>query len=386
MAASVTDQLQHLELSPVAAPSHSESNPLGEGKTTPTLPPELVADIIDLTTEILVEEERHLASQLPLTNHFLLSAALVNRTWHSIASPALLKNSLVTPNAVEEFLAQIEQRGMKETLDRVRFGAGAVELANDRPSTEGADDTPLLLLLNSLPHLASLELVGIGLHLSSDLKRLPRFRHLVFSNMRADDLRMSIKAFASAPTPTRLTIIETRACDQGDPNWMAEVSLFSFLVVIPEIYIYSIQMSAIDYVAAMIQVGSDLASVGMGSLNRLRSVSLEYTQARQWIRVSQYFSRNPLVNSHFPALTTLSMYLGPLHFFATTGNRPSLTSVHVLEGDPDKESYTIEGGKKSILEIVDKLPVLRSLKVPACLRSEAVEEACEAKGIELRWT
>ncbi|KAL8279517.1 hypothetical protein RQP46_008079 [Phenoliferia psychrophenolica] len=308
MAASITDQFQHLELSPVA-PTSPSSQPkrqtrglprrrarLGKNRT-PNLPPELIADIIELTVEILVEEERHLASQIPLTNHFLLSAALVDRTWHSIASPALLKNGLVTPNVVEEFLAQIEQRGMKETLDRVRFGAGAVGLANDRPSTEGADDTPLLLLPSSLSRLASLELVGIGLRLSSDLKGLPAFK----------------------------------------------------------------------YLSTMIQIGNTLANVWkISPLDRLRS--------------------NPITNSHFPALTALSMYLGPLHFFATIGERPSLVSVHVLEGDPDEASYTLDRAEISLLEVIKNLPALRSLKVPACWRSEAVEEACEAKGIELRWT
>ncbi|KAL8279542.1 hypothetical protein RQP46_008104 [Phenoliferia psychrophenolica] len=385
MAASITDQLQHLELAPVAPPSHSESNPSGEAEaTTPTLPPELVADIIELTVEVLVEEERHLASHIPLTNHFLLSASFVDRTWHSIASPALLKNGLVTPNTVEEFMVQIEQRGMKETLDRVRFGAGAVGLANSRPSTENADDTPLLLLLRSLPNLASLELVGIGLRLSSDVKSLPALANLAFSNMGSYDLRTCIKAFASAPPPTRLTIIETRACIEGDPNWMAEVPLFRFLLLMPEIHIYSNQYSAIIYVANVIQVGSVLANIGL--VSRLRSVSLEYTQARMSTQASRFFSQNISGNCHFPRLTTLSMYLGPLHFFATTGNRPSLTSVHVLEGDPDEASYTPKGAETSLLEIVDKLSVLQSLKVPGCWRSKAVEKTCEAQGIEWRWT
>ncbi|KAL8281423.1 hypothetical protein RQP46_006107 [Phenoliferia psychrophenolica] len=82
----------------------------------PRIPPELIADLIELTVELLVEEERHLEAHAPLSNRFLLSAALVDRTWHSIATPVLLKNGIVTSRSVVGFLAQVKAHGMEATL------------------------------------------------------------------------------------------------------------------------------------------------------------------------------------------------------------------------------------------------------------------------------
>ncbi|KAL8281466.1 hypothetical protein RQP46_006150 [Phenoliferia psychrophenolica] len=83
----------------------------------PRIPPELVADIIELTVELLIEEERHLEAHEPLSNRFLRSAALADRTWHSIANPILLKKGIVTSGSVVGFLAQIKANGMEATLE-----------------------------------------------------------------------------------------------------------------------------------------------------------------------------------------------------------------------------------------------------------------------------
>ncbi|KAL8281451.1 hypothetical protein RQP46_006135 [Phenoliferia psychrophenolica] len=88
----------------------------------PQLPPELVADIIELTVELLIEEERHLEAHEPLTNEFLLSAALVDHTWHSIAVEVLLKSGIVTSGSVLGFLRQVKAHGMEATLASVRYG------------------------------------------------------------------------------------------------------------------------------------------------------------------------------------------------------------------------------------------------------------------------
>ncbi|KAL8280500.1 hypothetical protein RQP46_007148 [Phenoliferia psychrophenolica] len=66
-----------------------------ESVATPPVPPELIADIIDLTVELLIEEELHLESYVPLSNRFLLSASLVNRAWHPIATNALLQRGTI---------------------------------------------------------------------------------------------------------------------------------------------------------------------------------------------------------------------------------------------------------------------------------------------------
>ncbi|KAL8277970.1 hypothetical protein RQP46_009602 [Phenoliferia psychrophenolica] len=144
-----------------AAPSVTASPPTPATKSsTPALPPELVADIIDLTVEVLIAEERDLPSQTPITNHFLLSAMLVDRVWHSIAVSALLKHGLVTPSKVDSFLAQIKEHRIEETLESVRFGLGNAGLDEARDGSE--DDTKFSVLITSLPGLKALEVIGRG--------------------------------------------------------------------------------------------------------------------------------------------------------------------------------------------------------------------------------
>ncbi|KAL8281449.1 hypothetical protein RQP46_006133 [Phenoliferia psychrophenolica] len=126
----------------------------------PYIPTELITDIIELTVELLIEEERHLPSHTPLSNHFLLSTALVNRTWNAIATPVLLKNGVVTSDVRIEFVARVKAHGMEGTLARLRYG--------DKPSGGVAEGNPALedaafdYLVHSLPGLIEIELVGSG--------------------------------------------------------------------------------------------------------------------------------------------------------------------------------------------------------------------------------
>ncbi|KAL8289989.1 hypothetical protein RQP46_002928 [Phenoliferia psychrophenolica] len=136
------------------APSPTASTPAAKS-STPALPPELVADIIDLTVELLVKEERTLVSQTPITNHFLLSAMLVDRTWNSIAVSALMKNGLVTPANVDLFIAQVRSHQLESTLESVRFGLGSAGLDDARDGSE--DDARFEALVGSLPGLKRLE-------------------------------------------------------------------------------------------------------------------------------------------------------------------------------------------------------------------------------------
>ncbi|KAL8281444.1 hypothetical protein RQP46_006128 [Phenoliferia psychrophenolica] len=128
--------------------------------TPPHIPPELVADIIELTLELLIEDERHLEAHKSLSNRFLRSAALVDHTWYEIATPVLLKNGIVTSNLWIEFLAQVKAHGMEEAIQSMRYG--------DTPSGGVAEGNPALedaafnYLVNSLPGLIEIELVGSG--------------------------------------------------------------------------------------------------------------------------------------------------------------------------------------------------------------------------------
>lgn len=132
----------------------------------PHVPPELVADIIELTVERLAKEERHLEAHAPLLNRFLVSAALVNRTWHAIATPSLLKNATVTSGSVVGFLAQVKEHKMEATLKSVRFGEASGGVAAEDAAKE---DTAFDLLIGSLSELEVVELIESGHHFQTAL-------------------------------------------------------------------------------------------------------------------------------------------------------------------------------------------------------------------------
>ncbi|KAL8289998.1 hypothetical protein RQP46_002937 [Phenoliferia psychrophenolica] len=308
------------------SPAVAQATPATKS-STPTLPPELVADIIDLAVELLVEEERDLASQTPITNHFLLSAMLVDRVWRQIAVSALLKNGLVTPASVELFIAQVKSHQLEPTLQSVRFGLGSAGLDDARDSS--GDDAQFDALVGSLPGLKRLEIVGEGLYLR---KRLPtgyqKFDQVLLSN--SGPLESNILYKLERNPPSKLLILETRppSKEAGPASQTVNPLVrFVFLHRVEEVLIFSNQ------------------------------------------------------------IYSLAAHLEILHYFATTGVRPRLTSLHVLsypECPEYKPEVTLEEAQHMLLELVN-LPVLAKLKVPACWRSDAVEGACEAKGVNLQW-
>ncbi|KAL8281424.1 hypothetical protein RQP46_006108 [Phenoliferia psychrophenolica] len=184
----------------------------------PQLPPELVSDIIELTVELLVEEERHLDAHAPLTNRFLRSASLVDRTWHSIATPVLLKNGIVTSGSVPGFLAQIKAHGMEETLESVRFGE-----ASGGVKAEGAaeEDIAFDLLVGSLPGLVDLELLSSGSLFQTALPAGRAIRKVRLSNFSLGSGGFARK-FALSP-PSRLDVTDNRGQLPGDrgPDYIA---------------------------------------------------------------------------------------------------------------------------------------------------------------------
>ncbi|KAL8281497.1 hypothetical protein RQP46_006181 [Phenoliferia psychrophenolica] len=258
----------------------------------PVLPPELVANIIDLAVEILVEKERNLPSQTLLANEFLCSAALVDRTWNAIATAALLKNGLVRPglDQVFDFIMQTRSHGIRETLDRVRFGAGTKGLIIDDsdPPDEGADEMPFELLVMMLPNLKYLESVGRGLRFNAALTRPHNIQHLIISNVTYLDVPLRAQKLALMP-PMRLSVFETQLCPLDPEDMEMYLPFVTFLGQVHDINIY------------------------------------------------------------------------------TTQNQPDFYFSFMV-----------------LLNIVGKLPALRELKVPACWRSNAVEGACEAKGVDVQ--
>ncbi|KAL8281452.1 hypothetical protein RQP46_006136 [Phenoliferia psychrophenolica] len=341
---------------------------LAGASSSPVLPPELVADIIDLAVELLVEEERDLPSQALLTNNFLLSAALVDRTWNAIATSALLRNGLIQPEGVDGFINQVEKLGMRETIDRVRFGAGPKGLIIR--VGDGTDDKPFHLLLSSLPKVQMLELVGNGLRFLASLLGPHNIQHLTISNATYFDIRLlagKLAVYGRGPPLAHLTILETQSCPPG-PSAGPLPLMIETLGPINEMNIYANERTFKQYLAVLM-VRGNLAC------RDLRSFRLECDDPHLWASfhevASMVYIRLPF---SLPELNYFATYLPALHFFATWGERPSLASLEVLPYvNQQNDPLSSEEAESKLLELVHKLPALKYLKVPACWRSDAVE-------------
>ncbi|KAL8293427.1 hypothetical protein RQP46_000128 [Phenoliferia psychrophenolica] len=347
------------------------------------LPPELIADIIDLAVEMLVEEERYLTFQTPVTNHFLLSAALVDSTWHAIAVKALLKNGLVRPRAVTRFLARVEALDFKKLVGRVRFGAGAAGLL--RPANDvldgGEDDLEFQFLIISLPNVTEIELVGNGLRFRANLVSILRIKTLTLSYWRYTDTLAVTRKFATTP-PSRLLIIEIKhpnsdvSRDPGRHN----NAIIKFLRSIPDIKILSNQESAFYYLCAITRSRAS-------PMRMLKRLHIEYTYPFVCKRLESNLKDHGGTTFKYPLLTHLATHLKPLHILALNGDRPSLTSLEIL---PDSTYNFVfldrEDAARLILELITKLEALATLKAPACYKTDAVDDLCLSKGVTIEWT
>ncbi|KAL8276703.1 hypothetical protein RQP46_010882 [Phenoliferia psychrophenolica] len=370
--------------------AHGERESQPTTNTTPSLPPELVSDIIELTVDLLVEEERYLPSQIPLTNRFLLSAALVDRTWHSIATSALLENGLVRPGSVRGFLHQLKKYGRKNKLSRVRFGVGAKLIAGDsNPSVEGADDAAFKVLLDSLPKIRTLEIVGIGLRIKATLSRLP-LRRIIVSNCDSEAIYNLTRALNVAAS-VHLDVIETQKSsveylESRTARLRLRIAL-QFMPAIRSLDIYTNQRCWDDWEFEFLGILACLRHFRLVYVDTL--AGQEHCRAKLKLDRSFLAWRPNFTTSYcLPDLNHLATHLAPLHYMAVcSGERPALTSLEVIRDVKPEESLI--GDKEAlvmVLDIIYALPVLQELKVPACWRSDAVEDACEAKGVILTWT
>ncbi|KAL8281450.1 hypothetical protein RQP46_006134 [Phenoliferia psychrophenolica] len=355
----------------------------------PFLPPELIADIIDLAVESLVEQERSLPSQIPLTNRFLLSAALVDRTWNAIATSALLRNGLVQPGGVDKFLEHTEECGVRETLDRVRFGAGAKGLIvqpDADPPDEGADDEPFERLVMSLTNLGSVELVGKGLRFKAALAGPYCIQHLTISNVTYLKPPLLAEKFSIAP-PARLSIIETQYFPLDDDRIDVRLQFLSFLSKVRHMDLYTTQITPDYHISILLLLG-----IMAGSFFESFRLACDNASWRPRFLVPPdpaHWNPHPPKNAIiFPNLNHLTTHFASLHYLAIcTGARFTLTSLQVLpDVNPQQSPISDENAELKLCEIVEKLAALRELKVPECWRSDAVEDACEAKGVDLWWT
>ncbi|KAL8281395.1 hypothetical protein RQP46_006079 [Phenoliferia psychrophenolica] len=357
------DDLEHALASVALDSEDAAANELAGASRTPVLPPELITDIIDLTVKLLVEEERYLPSQALISNRFLLSAALVDRTWNAIATSALLKSGLVQSGRVDGFIELAERRGVRETLDGVRFCAGAMRRAQAGLQGWDPDDERLQILVSSLKNLQTLELKGRQ-RFENILSPSLNIQKLVMSSTTAHELRKAVSGTSLA----HLLVIETQVTE------VVPVLDGTFLVAglsIENIDIYSTsQISNRFYYNFILKLGLNGAPC-------LRSLRL------QLVRYHEPDWREFCADSSEPGRWSAT----PEYPAFGTAGRPSLASLEVL---PDAESrgnqISDEGAESKLLELVQQLPVLRNVKVPTCWRSDAVEGVCEAKRVDLQWT
>ncbi|KAL8287190.1 hypothetical protein RQP46_003642 [Phenoliferia psychrophenolica] len=379
-----TQDNRPVPVAPYPLTSTPASSATESTSSTPALPTELVADIIDLAVEIIIKEERDLPSQTPITNHFLRAAALVDRTWHSIAAPALLKNGLVTPFKAEQFLAQINKHQMETKLDSVRFGLGTASLAD--PRNWRADDAKFDALVESLPGLKRVEIVGEGVLLVSELEVGPRtYNQLQVDLYNVGPSRAFIHRKFEQNPPAALMLYESRAPSNARNLADNTVTDRLFATFLCDVQNFSVRSSLYETFSVSIRT---VVGFGLAGSPAIRTCHIECTTPRL-LSASKAIASG--VKSDYgetlqlPNLSHLATHLVILHCLATTGPRPNLASLEVLAHQEEISEVTLEEAECMILELVD-LPVLAKLKVPACWKSEAVEDACEAKGIDLRWT
>ncbi|KAL8281431.1 hypothetical protein RQP46_006115 [Phenoliferia psychrophenolica] len=348
----------------------------------PRLPPELIADLIELTVELLIEEERHLEAHAPLSNRFLLSAALVDRTWHAIATPVLLKRGIVTSGSVAAFLGQVMAHGMQDTLESVRFGEAASGV-----TAQGAveEDIAFDLLFEILSGLDTIELVDSGAYFQTALPpgRITQTVHLSNHKLLLGGFG---RKFEHRP-PNHLVVTETRNTSlELDPDTDTTTPLLRSVKVLQSVQSLSITMnqgSGAFYVGMLMMIGALSAHVPP----HLQTCRLEITTVESF--------REALASTHvgiyqrlvynYPHLQRLAAHLLFAYLLVGRGTHPCLTLLEILDDPPGV--YVDENVGKvlepNFLEVVANLPVLASLKTPACWASDALREACEAKGVTL---
>ncbi|KAL8290196.1 hypothetical protein RQP46_003135 [Phenoliferia psychrophenolica] len=357
-----SEQSQPKESNPVApSPTAAQATPATKSRT-PALPPELVADIIDLTVEIM--------------------------------------DGLVTPAKVELFITEVKKHQPELTLESVRFGVGSAGLDAARDSS--GDDVQFDALVGALPGLRKLEINGDSLVF---VRGLPR------GLLTCDQLRLSNPGIAARYIPIKFyenwptTLVIDESTPEGallgrmtgNERKNDAFDFIRFTIRVQNIFVTSNQESGLAHVTDVLMLGTDVIHIRLPTGEPLYPGPFLLNSFHFECTSPSYITTKILPSNlklsfgdklEYRTLSHLATHLGLLHFIATAGDRPSLSSLNIVpypEGtDPDSTS-TLEEAERMLLELVD-LPVLAKLKVPECWRSDAVEGACEAKGINIRWT
>ncbi|KAL8280429.1 hypothetical protein RQP46_007077 [Phenoliferia psychrophenolica] len=351
---------------------------------TPPLPLEIIADIIDRAVELLIEDEFDLETHAPLSNRFLLSAALVNRTWHPIAVKALIRTGIVTSKSTVGFIAKASFYRMDDTLKSLRFG----EATGPAAQVPGLQDAALDVLLQLFPALDSIELVEAGSRWKTSLapananRRIERL-HLINPDIMGGGF---LRKFGQSP-PKHLVITETRKTPDPPHETQAvhvALSFTSFLRSTSTFNVVTNQPMGVIYYSSLVILGKE------DMVPRLRSCHFECTSILpyQYIAIVLDHAEETQGSTicDFPILEHLASHLRLVHPLAARGKHPRLTSIEIL---PDPPGNIVSGsvfdapGEPLLLELIANLPVLAKLKVPSCWANDAVRESCEAKGVEL---
>ncbi|KAL8281429.1 hypothetical protein RQP46_006113 [Phenoliferia psychrophenolica] len=347
----------------------------------PQLPPEIITDIIELTVELLIEEERRLEDHEPLSNRFLLSAALVDRTWHSIATPVLLKRGIVTSGSAVSFLGQVKVHGMEATLASVRFGEASGGVTEEHAAEE---DSAFDLLVESLSGLNMIELVDSGTHFQTPLPpgRIVQTVHLSNHKVLYGGF---CRKFEHCP-PDHLIVTESRKPPDFHPEADTTTPLLRGVKILQSaqsLTITMLQSSSVFYFGMLMMLGA----VGAHVSSRLQTCRLEITSVdsfRAALSSTQIGVEQRLIYNyrHLQRLTTHLLFA---NFLLGRGTHPCLTVLEILDDPPGVYVFdnVAEIFEPDFLGVVANLPVLASLKTPACWATDAVRELCEKKGVTL---
>ncbi|KAL8292053.1 hypothetical protein RQP46_001519 [Phenoliferia psychrophenolica] len=348
----------------------------------PTLPLELTSEILRHATSDLVEQERHDSTLTGHTNALLLSAALVSHAWRSIAQPFLLRHGLVDPAKAELFIAELERVGFKDSLSAVRIGVptGRSQLSDDEARASGSGLTAILKALSALRSLECVDQEIQILELEVTPNRIESLSFTASSHLHFQTLVMGIENVFS---PVQLAIIDAdleatsdvRVTDDGG-NSFFELTRMSKSVQSLEFSIKT-QETAVMATALMMMIQPLIV------LNALASCRLHFRDATMLGAVHTAVKERQF--THLDALDRLETHLLWLEVMAGRST-PNLTTVKILSDPvglrPNRENYP----KKQIMDLISNVATLKKLEVPDCWRSDEVEEACEAKGVDLMWT
>ena len=128
-----------------------------------SIPPEIVAAIVNHAVERLVVEESIAPDFSPRVNAFLRSASLVHSEWRPIAQIALLRQGTVSLRSAQGYLGALRTRGVTHMVRCLRVQAEPRALPLGRWAWAGAGRLKPgkvdLLLDHLVPHLPALELI-----------------------------------------------------------------------------------------------------------------------------------------------------------------------------------------------------------------------------------